>query len=189
MAQKGRPKNSEIDAKVMIAMKHFLENNNTDFTMEMVAKEASIAKQTLYTRFHSKLELLLYFLEYTAQERITIHNEDRLIEKIKSVIYPAIEYTMSKDSILLKLIALEALKNKDCTKLIKDSFMNNRRNLLIKVFDEAKENKEISQTLNSATLCDMIFGCLWYRMIFDINEDSEAKKSISNILELLTLTK
>ena len=65
----------------------------------------------------------------------------------------------------------------------KPNLINNKKT------DLSKENKEISQTLNSTTLCDMIFGCLWYRMIFDINEDSEAKKSISSILELLTLTK
>ena len=164
----GRPRSEKarqaaLDAALALAAEH----GPRAITMEAIAKRSKVSKDTLYRWWRSKSEVVLEALAGYGEEAIPVPDIGSLARDLHAFMRAterALDLTTRQ---LLRTLAAGAAADTAFADLVRERFLARRRAALAAILDRAATRGELDQDRVS-TIIDLVFGSLWYRLIFNI---------------------
>jgi AcrR family transcriptional regulator len=139
-----------------------------------LAERAGVSKETLYRWWHSKTEVLLDALAQYGEEAIPIPDTGSLARDLRQFMTETAAALTPSTRRLLRTLAAEAAADRKAAHQVREQFIERRRAALGTVLEYAAARGEIPPGVTVDVLLDLVFGSLWYRLIFDVGPLDQA---------------
>jgi AcrR family transcriptional regulator len=164
----GRPRSEEARQAVLAAaFEMAAEHGPAGLRMEAIAKRAGVSKETLYRWWRSKADVLLEALAERGERTIPMPDSGSLAEDMRTFMRATAASADAPTQRILRALAAEAASDPEQATLVRDRFIARRRAALGELLDRAVQRGELDRT-QAHTVLDLVFGSLWYRLIFGI---------------------
>jgi AcrR family transcriptional regulator len=164
----GRPRSEEARQAVLAAaFEMAAEHGPAGLRMEAIAKRAGVSKETLYRWWRSKADVLLEALAERGERTIPMPDSGSLAEDMRTFMRATAASADAPTQRILRALAAEAASDPEQATLVRDRFIARRRAALGELLDRAVQRGELDQA-QAETALDLVFGSLWYRLIFGI---------------------
>lgn len=163
-------RNAESHQAILDATVKLLEEGGyRNLTIEGVAAEAGVGKQTIYRWWGGKAELVMEAYMSASDVRVLEPDTGTLVGDLEAVLLPVFE--LSKDfskgtALANKTLMAEAQFDKN--------FLATYRELhrywwapLQRVLESAKRRGELDREADNGALIDIMLGAAWYRMLLE----------------------
>lgn len=168
-ARRGRPRSQRARQAILAAALEIAADRGPErLTMEGVAERAGVSKETLYRWWHSKAEVLLEALGEYGEQAIPIPATGSLTGDLKIFMRETAVALDPPTRRILRTLAAGAAADADTASKVRDEFLARRRAALAAVLRHARDRGELPAQPTIATLLDLVFGSLWYRLIFGV---------------------
>jgi len=167
-APRGRPRNQQTHDAILDAARHLLRRDGESrFSIEQVAAAAGVSKASIYRRWTTKGELLIdLYMEGLP---------DAMVEEARSIKTELRRYLLSsvqrlEDPLwrsILRSLAAEAQYDPATAELLRRKVLEPRRTSGLRLLRHAETQGQIAKGLDHEMLLDLMFGPLWYRMLFE----------------------
>jgi AcrR family transcriptional regulator len=143
------------------------EHNLGEFALaEGIAERAGVGKETLYRWWRSKTEVLLEALGEYGEQAIPIPATGSLARDLTIFMRETSAALDPPTRRILRTLAAAAAADTGAASKVRDQFLARRRAALAAVLQPARDRGELPAEPTIATLLDLVFGSLWYRLIF-----------------------
>lgn len=182
---RGRPRNPQTHEAILGAARDLLRSQGyARFSIERVAADAGVSKASIYRRWPTKGALLLDLYMAGLPSDAIAADAPSLREELHRYLLATIRRVNDEGwrEILRSLVA-EAQYDEGTARLMQDKVIRPRREAGLRLLHSAQRRKEIAADGDLELILDMLFGPLWYRLLFDhapIDEDFA-----SRLLELV----
>ncbi|HWM84278.1 MAG TPA: TetR/AcrR family transcriptional regulator, partial [Kofleriaceae bacterium] len=163
----GRPRDEEARVRIVeAAVRLAREDGLAGLTMEGIAAEAGVGKQTVYRWWSSCAEVLVEGLRRRATTEIPLPRPSRLSTELETFLastFAAIRRAGSA-RVLGSLMA-EAQRNDDFRRSLREWLIDGRRAALLGLFERARTRGELASGFDPELGVDLAFGVMWYRLL------------------------
>jgi AcrR family transcriptional regulator len=182
---RGRPRSEQARRAILSAtLELAAEHGPRGLRMDAVAKRAGASKETLYRWWPSKTELILDALANHGDETIPVPDTGSFATDLRTFLEATVASADSTTRRLLRALAAEAATDPSTAHLIRDRFLARRRAALDDVLKRAIARGELHRG-NAAITLDLVYGSLWYRLIFDVGPiDDSWANSVARTLAM-----
>jgi AcrR family transcriptional regulator len=164
----GRPRSEEARRAVLsAAFEMAAAHGPAGLRMDAIAKRAGVSKETLYRWWRSKADVLLEALAERGERTIPVPDSWSLAEDMRTFMRATAASADAPTQRILRALAAEAASDPEQATLVRDRFIARRRAALGELLDRAVQRGELDRT-QADTALDLVFGSLWYRLIFGI---------------------
>lgn len=141
------------------------ERGPEGLTMEAIAQRAAVSKETLYRWWRSKAEVVLEALAQYGEEAIPVPNSGLLSTDLQIFMRATSAALDLSTRQLLRALATAAAADATFADTVREHFIARRRAALETVLRQGVQRGELTVEL-AAAVPDLVFGSLWYRLIF-----------------------
>jgi AcrR family transcriptional regulator len=164
----GRPRSERARQAVLAAaLALAAEEGPAGLNMEAIARRAGVSKETLYRWWHSKTEVVLDALAERGQRTIPLPDTGTLRTDLRAFLRATVDSADPATVRLLHALAAAAASDESVADQVRDRFLVTRRQDLGQILQRAVTRGEITADY-AALAVDLIYGSLWYRLIFNI---------------------
>jgi AcrR family transcriptional regulator len=149
------------------------EQGPNGLRMEAIARRAGVSKDTLYRWWPSRAEVLLEALAHRGEDTIPVPDTGSLSADLRAFLRATAAAADPATQRLLRAVAAEAAADPGFRTLVRDAFLARRRTALAQLLDRAARRGEITAG-QAATSVDLVYGSLWYRLVFGIGPLDQA---------------
>lgn len=165
---RGRPRNQQTHDAILDAARDLLrEGGLARFSIEQVAANAGVSKASIYRRWPAKGALLMELYMEGIPEVISDTARSLRIE-LKRYLLATVERVQDPlwRSILRSLVA-ESQYDAQTAEMLRQKVVAPRRDAGLRLLKRAEASGEIRAGLDHELVVDLLFGPLWYRLLFD----------------------
>ncbi len=163
----GRPRDPDIDARVLDAALHLLERDGyAVLTIERVATKAGVSRPTVYRRWPSKAHLLLDAVERSlggARPGVASADTKRALLQGVSTLGRAFEGALGR---ALPAFVAELAQDDELAQQFVDRILRPRRASMAEVLRHGMESGVLDPHLDVEVVLDLLAGPLYYRALF-----------------------
>lgn len=183
---RGRPRSETTHRAILDAAFQILQREGyRGAAIERIAAEAGVAKQTIYRRWPSKAFLFLEVLGDRAISAAPLPDTGTLKGDLNTLLEGTFRAVSGDLRPLMRALAVELLQDDEFAKTMRDVFVQRRRENVRTIVDRAITRREVSTEFDIELLCDLIYGSMWYRLMFDHAPlDAELAKSLTALIDL-----
>lgn len=134
--------------------------------MQAIANRAHVSKDTLYRWWRSKTEVVLEALAGYGDHAIPVPDTGSLSHDLRAFMRASATALDPTTSQLLRALAAGAAADAAFADKVRQRFLTRRRAALATILERAAGRGELHQD-TIPTILDLVFGALWYRLIFD----------------------
>ena len=164
----GRPRSEDARRAILRASLQLAgEHGPRGVTMDAIAREAGVSKETLYRWWRSKAEVLLEAAAERGAQEIPLPDTGSLRGDLQRFLRATAGLVDEPTLRLLRSIATEAAADAAFAELARERFLSRRRDALSTLLERAVQRGELPAS-QSTTVLDLVFGSLWYRVIFGV---------------------
>jgi len=162
----GRPRSAEShNAILAAALKLLNERGYRSVTIEGIASEAAVGKQTIYRWWRSKAEVILEaFTRYTA-DRIAVPDSGNVQTDLEIFLAQAFDSLTRDSGEVVRGLMSEALIDPDFAEAMRDIFISSRRSVLRDILLKGIERGELASDVDIELIIDLVYGPMWYRLL------------------------
>ena len=162
----GRPRNAKShEAILTAALKLLHDRDYRSVTIEGIASEAGVGKQTIYRWWRSKAEVILEaFTRHTAG-RITVPDSGNVKTELQDFLTQAFDSLTRESGEVVRGLMSEALIDPDFAETMHDIFITSRRSALRDILLKGIERGELASDMDIELIIDLIYGPMWYRLL------------------------
>jgi len=158
----GRPRDERARRCVLDAVReHLRKGGLCGMTMEGIARQAGVGKQTLYRWWPSLADVALETLVEEAGEACPIPDTGDPVEDLRTFLRQTFQVVGQHTGPLLRCLMVEAQKNEAFREKFRSNFIRSRQEALISLLKRHSK----SGATDPALVVDMIYGILWYRLL------------------------
>lgn len=162
----GRPRSERARQAILAAvMELAAAEGPASLHMEAIAKRAGVSKETLYRWWPSKTEALLDAMAEYGQQAVPVPDTGTLLGDLREFLRATADSADPPTVRVLRHLAAAAAADEGEALQIRDRFLARRRAALGELLDRAVARGEI-EAGHAALARDLIYGSLWYRLIF-----------------------
>jgi AcrR family transcriptional regulator len=166
--RRGRPRSETARRAILAAALELAAERDAErVTMDAIARRARVSKETLYRWWRSKGEVLLEALAQRGEEAIPVPDTGSLAGDLRPFMRSTAAALDRPTRRLLRTLAAQAAADPAFAEQMRERFLARRRAALAAVLDRAVERGEVTAP-RAAIALDLVFGSLWYRLIFGI---------------------
>jgi AcrR family transcriptional regulator len=143
------------------------EEGPASLNMEAIAKRSGVSKETLYRWWRSKTEVILDALAEYGLQAVPVPDTGTFEGDLRLFLRATAEGVNAPVVALLRHLAAAAATDEEQAYQIRDRFLARRRAALGELTGRAVARHEIDAAYADLVL-DLVFGTLWYRLIFHI---------------------
>lgn len=165
---RGRPRNQQTHDAILDAARALLrEDGYARFSIEQVAANAGVSKASIYRRWPAKGALLMELYMEGIPEVIS-ESARSLRSELKRYLLATVERVQDPvwRGILRSLVA-ESQYDPQTAELLRQKVVAPRRDSGLLLLRRAEQSGEIRPGLDHELVLDMLFGPLWYRLLFE----------------------
>ena len=163
----GRPR-SEASRQAILtaAITLATETGYAGLTIEGIAARAGVGKQTIYRWWPSKADVLLEAGAAKADLYVPVTDHGSYRADLRAFLtasYAMANYGQFAD--LLRSLMAEAQLDRDFGERFRVSFLERRRDAIAIITDRARDRGDLPRHPDPATVADIVFGTIWYRVL------------------------
>jgi len=164
---RGRPRSeSSAQAVLAAAERLFGSSGYAGTSIEAIAKEAGVGKQTIYRWWPTKSHLAADIYEQLAPRSKIAPDTGTLRTDIATMLRTLFEaYAAGPAAALLSGLIVEAQGSNTSVMDFRKGFFDRRRVITVALFDRARDRGEIPASANIGILSDMLIGAIWMRLL------------------------
>ncbi len=163
---RGRPRSPVCHATILDAVLGLLESEGYDgITIEGVARQAKVGKQTIYRRWNSKPELILEAYAKHVETQVPIPDRGTLRADLEAFLTTAFSRLSKNSGPIMRGLMGDAARDGDFASLLRDVFIVKRRQSIRRIFESAQARGELRPDADFELMMDLIFGPVWYRLL------------------------
>jgi len=167
------------------ALQHTLKHGFASLTVEGLSKEARVGKPTIYRWWPSKGAIVLDALMQYAAQALPLPEGLSLSVRLENYLQ-TLFHTLNGDiGKILKSLMGEAQHDPTFATLFRSQFIAVRRQPVLTLLREGKEQGELATDSNIDVLADLIYGAMWYRLLVQHAplDDQFAREIVRAVLE------
>ncbi|MEV0096880.1 TetR/AcrR family transcriptional regulator [Streptomyces sp. NPDC050738] len=167
LVRPGRKRSEESRAAILAAAFELIgEVGYAALTIEGIAHRARCGKQTIYRWWPSKAHVLLEALALKAELNVTNADHGSYAHDLRAFLEDT--FRLGRRPLIAEILCAlmaEAQINTDFGQLFRTAFLQGRRDALHVVLDRARSRGDLPRHPTAATVLDIVFGTLWYRLL------------------------
>lgn len=165
-ASRGRPRSEHSHEAILTAVLALLEKEGYQgVTIEGVAREAKVGKQTIYRWWRCRAELLLEAYANHTASKVPVPDKGSVRADLEVFLGTAFRrLTHVSGSIMRGLIA-DGVLDPAFGDILHDVFLVRRRKALREILDKGVMRGEIRADADLEVTVDMLAGPMWYRLL------------------------
>lgn len=157
----GRPRDERARRSVLDAVREQLKQGSLcGMTMEGIARQAGVGKQTLYRWWPSVAEVALEALIEEAGEHCPLPETGSLRGDLVAFLSGAFRVITQRTGSLLRCLMVEAQKNPEFRTRFREQFIRSRQEALTTLL-----RRHVAPPTDTYPIVDMVYGSLWYRLL------------------------
>ncbi|MGW6754625.1 TetR/AcrR family transcriptional regulator [Streptomyces sp. NPDC055006] len=162
----GRRRNEAARRAILdAALRLLADADGAPVTVETIAREAGVGKQTLYRWWPSKGAVLLDALTDRAEQDVPAPDTGSLRDDLRAVVAATFEGASAPPTApALRTLAREAARDPHLADLMRE-FTGARRAALREVLERGRERGELSKGRDLDLMVDQVYGVFWYRFL------------------------
>lgn len=166
-AVRGRPRSTTSAQAILAAAEQlFAENGYSGTSIEAIAKQAGVGKQTVYRWWPTKSHLAAAIYEKLAPGREIAPHTGALQSDIATMLRTLFAaYSAGPAAALLSGLIVEAQGSNTAVMDFRKGFFDQRREITVAVFEDARRRGEITAGADIDMLSDMLIGAIWMRLL------------------------
>lgn len=165
---RGRPRDSKRHTAVLDAAFSVLQREGyAAATIERIAAEAGVAKQTIYRWWKGKAPLFMEVLARKAGQSVDLPDTGSFHSDLAALLsgtFAAVSGTLRP---LMRALAVELLQDENFAATMRDVFVQRRRANVRALVQKGLGRGELPAETDVELVCDFVFGTMWYRLMFD----------------------
>lgn len=162
----GRPRNAKShDAILAAALKLLKEKGYRSVTIEGIASEAGVGKQTIYRWWRSKADIMLEaFTRYTSGQ-IATPDSGNVQSDLQVFLTQAFDNLTRESGEVVRGLMSEALIDPVFAQSMREIFIASRRSALRDILAKGVDRGELASDVDIELTIDLIYGPMWYRLL------------------------
>jgi AcrR family transcriptional regulator len=163
----GRPR-SEASRQAILAaaIELAVETGYAGLTIEGIAARAGVGKQTIYRWWPSKADVLLEAGAVKADMYVPVDDLGSYRADLRAFLRAScVVAGHPQFADLLRALMAEAQLDREFGERFRVSFLDRRRDALAVITDRARERGDLPARPGQATVADIVFGTIWYRVL------------------------
>jgi AcrR family transcriptional regulator len=166
-ARPGR-RRSETSRRAILAATFELvgEVGYSGLTIEGIAARSGAGKQTIYRWWPSKADVLLDALATKADLHVPVRDEGSYAADLRAFLTATFALGRKRPvADVLRALMAQAQVDPAFGERFRTAFLKRRRDALAIVVDRARARGDLPPGIPPGTICDIVFGALWYRLL------------------------
>jgi AcrR family transcriptional regulator len=137
-----------------------------EVSVEAIAGEAGVGKQTIYRWWSGKAEVLLEALADLAEAEIPERDTGSLEGDLRAFLEASFDTgAHQRLTPVLRGLMAEAQRDPRFARAFRQGFIERRRDAARRLLERARRRGELGRSTEPELLVDVLFGALWYRLL------------------------
>ncbi|MEO8627352.1 MAG: TetR/AcrR family transcriptional regulator [Betaproteobacteria bacterium] len=183
---RGRPRSEGSHGAVLDAVLAILDREGYGaVTIEGVARQAGVGKQTIYRWWSSKAELVLEAYANHSASKLPMPDKGNLRADCESFFCSAFKRLNDISGPAMRGLMADAVYDPDFMTILREVLIGKRRDALHVVLNRAMARGELRADADLEIMSDLFFGAVWYRLLIQHAKlDSRfAKQLVADVLD------
>jgi AcrR family transcriptional regulator len=162
----GRPRSpSSHTAILTAALKLLRKKGYRSVTIEGIAAEAGVGKQTIYRWWPSKAAVVLEAFARRTADRVTMPDTGSVQGDLEVFLGQAFEMLTRESGQMVRSLMSEALLDVEFSVSMREIFIASRRRALRDILIRGIKRREIPSDVDIELVIDLVYGPMWYRLL------------------------
>jgi AcrR family transcriptional regulator len=186
---RGRPRSEDSHGAILDAVLALLEGEGyRALTIESVARQAGVGKQTIYRWWKSKAELVLEAYANHAASKLPLPDKGSLRADLEWFFCSAFKRLTFISGPTMRGLMADAVYDPEFLEILREVLIAKRRAALHQVLERGRVRGELSPDADLDVMIDLLFGALWYRLLVQHAKlDSRfARQLVASVLDGFT---
>lgn len=187
---RGRPRDSELDQRILAAARTALDTHGyAELSMEAVARDAGVAKQTLYRRWARK-PLLVFDATFGGSDAVVAALPDRgslAADLAEVTVMQAGVYRTPGIRELVRGLVADCMAEPALREELRARFLRPRLAVLATVVESARQRGEVAAGVDSVVVAETVAGSmLFHFLLYADNADDVGDAFGAQLAALVT---
>jgi AcrR family transcriptional regulator len=156
-------------------------------TIEGIAGEARVGKQTIYRWWPSKAAVVLEAFGTFTQGRVNVPDSGNLCSDLTCFLQATFNQLATECGPIVRGLMSEALLDPEFAVAFRELFIAKRRQIVLEILQHGVERGEIVAPCDFELIVDMLYGPMWYRLLnqhapLDLNFAEQLSLFVTKVL-------
>jgi AcrR family transcriptional regulator len=183
---RGRPRSEDSHEAILDAVLELLDREGYGaVTIEGVARQAGVGKQTIYRWWKSKAELVLEAYANHAASKLPVPDKGNLRADLEWFFCGAFKRLTDISGPTMRGLMADAVYDPEFLEILREVLIAKRRVALEQVLERGRARGQLRADADLDVMIDLMFGALWYRLLVQHAKlDARfAKQMVASILD------
>jgi AcrR family transcriptional regulator len=163
---RGRPRSEHSHEAILDAVLALLEAEGYHaVTIEGVARQAGVGKQTIYRWWKSKAELVLEAYANHAASKIPVPDKGTVRADLETFLSAGFKRLTDVSGPMMRGLMADAVLDEEFREVLTSAFISKRREAVVEILERGVSRGELDAQADFELACDLIFGPMWYRLL------------------------
>lgn len=163
---RGRPRSEHSHEAILDAVLRLLEAEGYGaLTIEGVARQAGVGKQTIYRWWKCKAELVLEAYANHAASKTPVPDKGSLRADLEAFLTAGFKRLTDISGPIMRGLMADAVHDEEFREVLVSAFIAKRYEALKQIFKRGLDRGEVSTTADVDLACELIQGPMWYRLL------------------------
>lgn len=172
---RGRPRMADAEDRALAAVTALLEQGSVrDITLDQVAERAGLSRITLYRRWPTKLALFTDALLARMEATLPLDEAMPPLAAIAGHLVRMARAFQGATGALARAVVGEGLADPATGDALRERYLGHRRAIAIRIIARGLRDGSLGGGGGAEELHDMLYGAVWYRLLFSTGALDEA---------------
>ncbi len=163
---RGRPRSEHSHEAILDAVLQLLEAEGYGaLTIEGVARQAGVGKQTIYRWWKCKAELVLEAYANHAASKIPVLDKGNLRADLEAFLTAVNKRLTDISGPIMRGLMADAVHDDEFRAVMVSAFIAKRQDALKQIFERGIQRGEVDPAADLDFVCELVLGPMWYRLL------------------------
>jgi AcrR family transcriptional regulator len=163
---RGRPRSEHSHEAILDAVLQLLDDEGYGaLTIEGVARQAGVGKQTIYRWWKCRAELVLEAYANHAASKIPIPDKGSVRADLETFVTAACKRLTDISGPIMRGLMADAVLDDEFREVLLNAFIRKRQDAFKTLLARGVERGELRADADLDFTCDLIFGAVWHRLL------------------------
>jgi AcrR family transcriptional regulator len=163
---RGRPRSEHSHEAILDAVLELLEAEGYGaLTIEGVARQAGVGKQTIYRWWKCKAELVLEAYANHAASKTPVPDRGTVRGDLEAFLGAGFKRLTDISGPIMRGLMADAVHDEEFREVLMTAFLGKRRDALKEILRRGVARGELEPGADLDLACDLILGPMWYRLL------------------------
>ena len=163
---RGRPRSEHSHEAILDAVLELLEAEGYGaLTIEGVARQAGVGKQTIYRWWKCKAELVLEAYANHAASKTPVLDRGTVRGDLEAFLGAGFKRLTDISGPIMRGLMADAVHDEEFREVLVNAFLGKRRDALKEILRRGVARGELEPGADLDLACDLILGPMWYRLL------------------------